>query len=499
MLAPECDAGKPAAISLGRAAGILLHPTSLPGRGGIGDLGQHAHRFGDWLQKAGMKIWQMLPLGPTGYGNSPYQCFSAFAGNPLLICVPGWSGPFPLHTVDFGSVAAAKRAALDAWLDTLPYDEAVETFVHEQHHWLPDYALFMTLKRVHAGSAWTSWSTHLALRDEKILASWRSRLTEDTRRIHKEQYIFFRQFSALRDTCHSNGITLIGDVPIYVSHDSADVWSKRDLFSLNADGSLETQAGVPPDYFSRTGQLWGNPLYNWSHLQRLGFSWWKERIRSALSLFDVIRLDHFRGFEAYWEVPGGETTAINGQWRTGPGAALFNTLQTESGPVPVIAEDLGFITPEVEVLRDRFGFPGMSVLQFAFSGSPSQYLPHRLVPNRVVYTGTHDNNTTIGWWNLLGGHSTTDEDAVGMQERAFVKRYLDCDGTEINWTLIRAALASVANTAVIPMQDVLGLGAEARMNMPSRQSGNWTFRFSWDQVTQGTTARLRDLAELFER
>lgn len=482
-----------------RAAGVLLHPSSLPGAGGIGDLGPEAHRFVDWLARTGMKIWQVLPLGPTGYGDSPYQCFSAFAGNPLLIHIPGWQGAFPTYAVDFAAVADAKRAALATWLDGLPFDDDIEAFVRQQQHWLPDYALFMAIKRAHDLAAWTSWSPPLALRDPETLATWRASHAADIARTYKEQFVFHQQYTSLHQACRSAGIAMMGDVPIYVAHDSADVWAHRHLFALRDDGSLETQAGVPPDYFSETGQLWGNPLYEWSRSRETGFAWWIERMRAALTQFDMIRLDHFRGFEAYWEVPGDAETAINGVWRMGPGAALFDAMRDALGDLPIVAEDLGLITPEVELLRDQYDFPGMSILQFAFADPASEFLPHRLVRNRVVYTGTHDNDTTMGWWSSTGdGDSTRLADDVA-REKAFALRYLDCDGREMHWSLMRAVFASVANTALVPMQDVLGLGSAARMNMPGRMAGNWGFRFSWDQVTPSITTRLAGLVATYGR
>jgi 4-alpha-glucanotransferase len=482
-----------------RAAGVLLHPSSLPGPGGIGDLGPDAHRFVDWLARTGMKVWQMLPLGPTGYGDSPYQCFSAFAGNPLLIHVPGWQDTFSEHMVDFGAVADAKRTALATWLDRLPFDDAIETFVRQQQHWLPDYALFMAIKRAHDHASWTTWDTTLALREPQALAAQRTIHAAHIARTYKEQYVFHQQYTALHDACRSAGVSLMGDVPIYVAHDSADVWAHRELFALHADGSLETQAGVPPDYFSETGQLWGNPLYEWSRSRETGFVWWIERMRAALSQFDVIRLDHFRGFEAYWEVPGDAANAIHGVWRTGPGAALFDALRDALGDLPIVAEDLGLITTEVELLRDQYDFPGMSILQFAFADESSEFLPHRLVRHRVVYTGTHDNDTTIGWWTSTGDGDSTRQSEEVAREKAFAMRYLDCDGGEMHWSLMRAAFASVANTALVPMQDVLGLGSAARMNLPGRQAGNWGFRFSWDQLTPAITTRLAGLVSTYGR
>jgi 4-alpha-glucanotransferase len=483
-----------------RAAGVLLHPTSLPGPSGIGDFGPDAHRFVQWLADAGLKIWQVLPLGPTGYGDSPYQCFSAFAGNPLLIHVPGYTAADPGGpVVDFGTVIPAKRAALTAWLDTLPFDQAVQQFVQAQAHWLPDYALFMALKDAHGGVAWPQWEAGARQRDPQALTAWRERLAAPIARICKEQYVFFVQFESLRRACRERGIQLMGDVPIYVAHDSADVWANPTQFQLHDDGTLKVQAGVPPDYFSETGQLWGNPLYDWDRMRADGFSWWIARMRASLALFDLVRLDHFRGFEAYWEVPGDATTAVHGRWVPGPGGALFDALTGALGALPIIAENLGLITPEVESLRERYGYPGMAILQFAFDGQDSNFIPHRYTRELVVYTGTHDNDTTMGWWRSTGeGDSTRTADAVA-REKAFARRYLATDGTDMHWVLIRTTLASVANTVLIPLQDVLGLGSEARMNLPGRQAGNWGFRFSWPQLPPALTERLRELTTTYER
>jgi 4-alpha-glucanotransferase len=482
-----------------RAAGMLLHPTSLPGDGGIGDFGPDAHRFVQWLAEAGLRVWQVLPLGPTGYGDSPYQCFSAFAGNPLLIHVPGFSGTFPAHTVDFGAVIPAKQAALAAWLDALPYDDHVRHFVDAQRYWLTDYALFMALKQAHGGVAWPEWETGAMQRDPAALARWSDLLRPEIERIHKEQHQFFLQYRALREACRAHGIRLMGDIPVYVAHDSSDVWANRSLFQLHDDGSLQVQAGVPPDYFSETGQLWGNPLYDWPLMEADGFSWWIERMRAGLELFDLVRLDHFRGFAAYWEVPGDALTAVNGRWVNGPGTALFDALTGALGPLPIVAENLGLITPDVEVLRERFGYPGMAILQFAFDGEGSNFIPHRFERELVVYTGTHDNDTTMGWWQSTGeDDSTRSADAVA-REKAFARRYLATDGHDMHWVLIRAALASVANTVLVPLQDVLGLGSEARMNTPGRQGDNWRFRFAWEQLTPEITQRLRALTSTYER
>jgi 4-alpha-glucanotransferase len=488
-------------MSFPRSAGILLHPTSLPGPDGVGEIGPEAHRFLDFLAESGLRIWQMLPLGPTGYGNSPYQCFSAFAGNPLLIHVPGSAGDFPARTVDFPHVIPHKQALLRRATAAMVPDDPYRAFVAEQGWWLEDYALFMALKQAHGGVAWTDWDSGAALRDPAALDGWRARLQESVEHFRREQWFFSTQFHALRQACRDRGIRLMGDLPIYVAHDSADVWSNPTLFKLDERGRLLVQAGVPPDYFSATGQLWGNPIYDWEAMRAHGYEWWIRRMRSAFELFDLVRVDHFRGFEAYWEVPGADTTAEHGRWVKVPGADLLVAVTRALGPLPVVAENLGVITPEVEALREQFGYPGMSILQFAF-GTDSQanvFLPHTYPRDRVVYTGTHDNDTTLGWWTSTGaGDSTRSADDVA-RERDYAMRYLATDGREMNWTLIRAALASVADTALIPMQDVLGLGSEARMNLPGRQSGNWEFRFTWEQLSPDITGRLRGLVDVYQR
>lgn len=487
-----------------RAAGILLHPTSLPGPHGIGDLGPEAHRFLDFLSETGMKIWQVLPLGPTGYGDSPYQCFSAFAGNPLLIHSPGAGGDFAPETVEFERVIPHKRALLDAALDRFTPDAAYVAFVERERDWLEDFALFSALKAAHGGVSWTDWEPGAAHRDPTALADWRVKLATPIERIRQAQYFFFTQFRALKAAASDRGIQLMGDLPIYVAHDSADVWANRSLFKLKPDGTLVVQAGVPPDYFSATGQLWGNPIYDWDAMHANGYAWWIRRMRAAFDMYDLVRIDHFRGFEAYWEVPGDAATAEHGRWVPGPGAPLFEAIFQALGPLPIVAENLGLITPAVEALREQFGFPGMSILQFAFGGDgqATEFKPHNFPRERVVYTGTHDNDTTMGWWSSTGeGDSTRDAGDVA-REKAYARRYLGTDASddpEMHWVLIRAALASVANTVLVPMQDVLGLGSEARMNLPGRQAGNWGFRFTWEQVTPEITSRLRDLVTIYDR
>ena len=484
-----------------RSAGILLHPTSLPGPHGIGDLGPEAHRFIDVLAETGMSLWQMLPLGPTGFGDSPYQCFSAFAGNPLLVHVPGDGGDFATHRVEFDRVIPHKRALLRQATTALTPDASYHAFVAEHAGWLEDYALFMALKHAHGGAPWTAWDPGAAHREAGALAAWRDRLADDVEHARREQYMFFSQFAALRSACAAHGIRLMGDLPIYVAHDSADVWAHRTLFRLDARGQPVVHAGVPPDYFSATGQLWGNPLYDWDAMRASGYAWWVRRMRAACALFDVVRLDHFRGFEAFWEVPAADIVAAHGQWVTGPGLELFTAISDALGPLPIVAENLGVITPAVEALRESCGFPGMSVLQFAFAdeAKQSEYLPHNLRPDGVVYTGTHDNDTVVGWWTSDAAADASRSEAAVRRERDFARRYLHTDGQEIHWTLMRTALASVADTVLIPLQDVLGLGSEARMNRPGQAQGNWAFRFTWDQVTPDIRRRLRTLVTLYAR
>jgi len=503
-----------------RRSGILLHPTSLPGRYGIGELGPEAHRFVDFLSGAGQRLWQVLPLGPTGYGDSPYQCFSAFAGNPLLVSLDalvedGWlraedlapAPEFAADSVDYDAVAAFKLPLLDRAFrrfetEAEPADRAAfDAFREANASWLDDYALYMAVKEAQGGTEWTEWEEDIARRRPEALARWREERAGAVRARAFGQYLFFLQWQRLRERCRERDVALMGDIPIFVARDSADVWSHPQLFQLDEHGRPRVVAGVPPDYFSATGQLWGNPLYDWEEMARTGYGWWIERFRAALGLVDLVRLDHFRGFEAHWEIPAGEETAVNGQWVKGPGAALFEALREALGDLPIVAENLGVITPEVEQLRERFGFPGMAILQFAFGRDPEagEFLPHNYPRNRVVYTGTHDNDTTVGWWTTSGaGDSTRGAEEV-REERERALQYLDAEGREIHWAFIRAALASVADMAIVPLQDVLGLGSEARMNLPGRARGNWRWRFSPESLTDGIRDRLKRMAELYGR
>jgi len=491
-----------------RKSGLLLHPTSLPGRWGIGDLGAAAYTFVDFLAGAGQQLWQVMPLGPTGYGDSPYQGFSAFAGNPLLISLdqlieerllaPEDLTDLPAFSdqhVDYGAVIPFKLTALQKSFDrfkrvaTLEQRAALASFRTEQRIWLADYTLFAALKEQHGGANWNTWTPEIARREPAAVGEWSSRLSAQTEFHAYMQHQFFRQWTSLKRYANERGIQIIGDIPIFVAYDSADVWANRKIFALNEEGHAIAVAGVPPDYFSLTGQLWGNPLYRWDVLAGQGYRWWIERFRTTLTLVDIARLDHFRGFVAYWQVPASEETAINGRWVPGPGAALFEAVRDALGGLPIIAEDLGIITPDVEQLRDELGFPGMKVLQFAFSGDPDHsYLPHNYQPPCVVYTGTHDNDTTLGWWNALQPH-----------ERQNIQIYLGRDGADISWDFIRLALASVADLAIMPMQDALGLGSEGRMNMPGHAGGNWGWRYTPDMLTPQLVGRLRGLTAAYGR
>ncbi|HZI18974.1 MAG TPA: 4-alpha-glucanotransferase [Pyrinomonadaceae bacterium] len=504
-----------------RTCGILLHPTSLPGRFGVGDLGPEAYRFVDFLAAAGQHLWQVLPLGPTGYGDSPYQCFSAFAGNALLVSPEALEGDgllsgedlsgapdFPEGRVDYGGANRLKGTLLarafenfraGAGGDALRAE--FDSFRAEHASWLDDYALYRALKSERQERAWTEWEEELVRREAGALEAARARLSNEVEAVGFQQFLFFRQWSALKAYANERDISVIGDIPIFVAHDSADVWARPRLFKLDELGRARVVAGVPPDYFSRTGQLWGNPLYDWDRMREDGFRWWVERARALLRMVDIVRIDHFRGFAAYWEIPGGDETAERGRWAEAPGRELFEAIGRALGVLPIIAEDLGFITPDVIELRDRFDFPGMRILQFGFStDSTNKDLPHNYVRNSVVYTGTHDNDTAVGWFTSdPGGAASVRSAAQVEREKQFCLAYLDTGGSEINWDFIRAAYGSAADTALVPLQDVLGLGSGARMNTPATTSGNWAWRFRDGDLSDETGARLRRLAELYGR
>ncbi|MBW4686666.1 MAG: 4-alpha-glucanotransferase [Komarekiella atlantica HA4396-MV6] len=490
-----------------RSSGILLHPTSFPSRFGIGDLGLEAYRFIDFLKDSHQQYWQVLPLGPTAYGNSPYMCYSAMAGNPLMISpeklleegllaeedfanLPA----FPTEKVDFEQVVPIKIGLLKKACEnfrnhaTPIQQKEFAGFCDSKAYWLDNYALFMTLKDANDGASWYTWEQELVKREPQALDQVQRRLNGEIFYYKFIQFEFFRQWSELKSYANMRGIDIIGDIPIYVAHDSADVWAHPNIFCLDKEtGEAAQMAGVPPDYFSNTGQLWGNPVYDWEELQKQDFKWWVQRFEAMLDYVDIIRIDHFRGFEAFWSVPQGEETAVNGEWVEAPGEAFFEVIKQKLGKLPVLAEDLGVITPEVDALRDKYEFPGMKVLQFAFGSDPDNpFLPFNYPRNAVVYTGTHDNDTTIGWFNT-----------AGESEKQNLLLYLGCISPEgVHWDLIRLALSSIANQAIIPLQDVLGLGNETRMNFPGVAEGNWEWRYQTSALTEELSSKLKSLTKL---
>lgn len=495
-----------------RGSGILLHITSLPSPFGIGDLGPSAYQFADFLTQTKQSYWQVLPLHPTdrACGNSPYSSPSAFAGNPLLISpeLLRESGflkkkdieeipPFPTGHCDYASVIPYKSGLLRRAYESFKTDgkekDAFKTFCKENEEWLEDFSLFMAIKNHFKGKAWGEWENELRNRNSEYLERIREGLRDEVEQGKFCQYLFFKQWLSLKNYCSKKRILLVGDVPIYVNHDSADVWAHSDIFNLNEEKRPLSVAGVPPDYFSETGQLWGNPTFCWDCLQKTGYQWWFDRISHNLRLFDMLRLDHFRGFVGFWEVPSTETTAVNGKWVETPADDFFSALLNKFPAHSFIAEDLGIITPDVKEVMDRFGFPGMRVLQFAFGANQPDhpYLPHNFIPNTIVYTGTHDNNTARGWF----------ENETTLQERERIFRYLgkEVSSHQLPAELIRLAMMSVANTVITPLQDVLGLGEEARMNRPSTLSGNWEWRLLPDQLTSSHTEMLLELTETYGR
>ena len=497
-------------MSQNRLSGVLLHVTSLPSYGGVGDFGPAAYEFVDFLAAAKQRLWQVLPLGPTGYGSSPYSALSAFAGNPVLISLErlvqdGWIGAeriegLPGHDgpADFGAAATRKIPPIEEaaanFLDRAGDETRArfQSFCQNNISWLPDYAMFNVLRRRFGYRSWIDWPEEYAQRKHDALTS---ALTEHGRELAIEQaiqFFFDEQWGALRAYCRERDIRILGDVAIFVNYDSADVWTHPELFELDEERRMIRVSGVPPDYFSETGQRWGNPLYRWGELRERGFDWWVARIRRTLVLYDMVRLDHFRGFEAYWSIAAEEETAVNGQWVKAPGHELFQRLKEVFGELPFIAEDLGLITPEVDELREHFGMPGMRILQFGFSDRGAHlYLPHEYVPNSVAYTGTHDNNTTLGWW----------KEGATAEERAHMQTYLQPiahDG-DVVWAMIRAAARSVANVCIFPMQDILHLGREARMNTPAEGSGNWTWRFRRNALHPDFATKLAALMEMTDR
>lgn len=490
-----------------RSSGILLHPTALPGPFKVGDLGKEARLFIDFLAKSGQSLWQILPLGPTGYGHAPYNALSAFAGNPVLINLQQLVACGELDhsrldiairqssNLDFNQVHALKntllREAGQRFLRTASgaRKDAFEHFCDTQADWLDDFSLFMALREAFAGQAWVDWPDALRTRQAHALREWQANLAESCK-VHKyQQFVFSAQWEELKAFANGKGVLLFGDIPIFVAHDSADVWANQHLFQLDGKGRATAVAGVPPDYFSATGQRWGNPLYRWAQLKNEDFHWWQRRFEHQLACCDMIRIDHFRGFQACWSIPANEKTAINGHWEEVPGRELFEKLFKQGTDLPIIAEDLGVITEEVEKLRDDFAFPGMKILQFAFdSGPDNPYLPENHNVNSVVYTGTHDNNTTLGWWQGLT-----------KKQKDRVRNYLNKRRPDMPWDLVSLAMASVAKLAVIPCQDILGLGSAARFNTPGHAKGNWDWQMSPDALTDELAQKLLSLTQKYHR
>lgn len=491
-----------------RSSGILLHPTSLPGNFGIGDLGPQAHRWIEFLHGAGCGLWQVLPLSPTGYGDSPYQSFSAFAGNPYLVSPEllledGLLHPndlkeipkFPSKRVDFGKLIPWKIGVLDRAFIQYHHNAPkkilaeFQEFKIKHSFWLDDFCLFMAIKEAHGGGSWVNWPQPLLTREPEAIRNAKQVYSTAIQRQEFRQFVFYRQWHSLHKHASDKDILIIGDIPIFVAHDSAEVWARRDLFALDDSGNPTYVSGVPPDYFSKTGQLWGNPLYRWEVHKAEGYSWWIERLKAVYELVDIARLDHFRGFAGYWQVPYGEKTAVKGRWVPGPGEGFFEVVDIVLGDLPIIAEDLGVITADVIAMRERFNFPGMRIFQFAFQGDPQEpFLPHNHVENCVVYTGTHDNDTARGWY-----------ERVSEEERSFYRRYMNRDGKQVAWDMIRATWGSVAVFALAPMQDFLNLGNEARMNYPGNPSGNWTWRMTNSALSDSLQARIKEINFLYDR
>lgn len=493
-----------------RSSGILFHPTSLPGKYGIGTLGKEAYAFIDFLKKSRQKLWQIFPLGPTGYGDSPYQSFSSFAGNPYLIDFDLLIEAHLLSEedlrdiffgdneeyIDYGAIYNQKypllRKAYENFKSSDNHEmrENLEHFKRENASWLNDYSLYISLKNHFNGLPWNEWAHDIKNREHGAMEHYKNELADDIEYHNFIQFLFFKQWGDVKRYANENGIKIIGDIPIFVAADSSDAWANPEIFLFDEERKPVKVAGVPPDYFSATGQLWGNPLYNWQKLKETNYSWWVERVRANLSTCDIIRIDHFRGFEAYWAVPYGDDTAINGQWEPGPGIDLFNAIKSQLGELPIIAEDLGLMTQGVIDLREATGFPGMKILGFAFdSGEENDYLPHTYTKNCVVYTGTHDNDTLIGWFQK-----------AKEEDRQFARDYLNSrSDDEIHWDAIRGAWSSVASMAISPVQDFLGLGSEARINTPGVAAGNWQWRLRHGVLTDELAERIAKLTRVYSR
>ena len=503
-----------------RSSGILLHPTSLPGPYGSGDLGPVAHQFAEFLARSGQRWWQMLPVSPPGGGDSPYDTPSSLAGSPWLVSLELLARDGLLDRRELGvphRMVGLERAHFSAsrrfrWRRLRRAFEAfqqqhqagslrleLEAFRERSRHWLPGFALFSAIKATNAGRPFFQWDPGLALRRHDAIADARRALATEVEFYEFVQFSFDRQWNELREHCRALGVRLLGDVPMFVAHDSADIWEHREIFQLDERGERKAVAGVPPDYFSADGQLWGNPLYDWNALRDTGYAWWIQRLAGTLARFDAVRLDHFIGFHRYWEIPAWASTAREGRYVSVPGEEFFRTLSAALGGLPFIAEDLGLVTPEVQALRDQFELPGMRVLEFAFGGGPHDYQPHRFPRRTVVYTGTHDNDTIAGWLGSAERARDPDERAHLLEERRRALAYAGSDGREAHWDFIRMALASVANTAIFPLQDLLGLGSEARMNVPGTASGNWTYRCQAKDLSPEVSARLAALTGTYER
>jgi 4-alpha-glucanotransferase len=493
-----------------RTAGILLHPTSLPGKYGIGDLGKNAYKFIDFLKNSGQSLWQIFPLGPTGYGDSPYQCFSAFAGNPLLISpdllleknllseIDLRDVPFFDQTnIDYGETITYKTKLLKQAYsnfknNSVELGKSYNEFCENNKSWLDDYSLFMAAKAHHGGVQWTEWKEDIALRKAGAIEKWTDKLADEIQYQKFIQFLFNEQWMNLKTYANEKGIKIIGDLPIFIAYDSSDCWANKELFSVDETGKLETVAGVPPDYFSETGQLWGNPLYRWDEMEKNDFAWWRRRFENLFAMVDIVRVDHFRGFDAYWEIPGDAETAINGKWIQAPGKKFFESIKKHLGKLPIIAEDLGVITQSVADLRDEFEFPGIKIMQFAFGpDGDKKFLPHNHIPNCIVHTGSHDNDTTKGFFDKAKEKEP--------EIYNWAQMYLNYFGEDMCDALIKTVYASVANTVVIPMQDVLNLGGEARMNFPGKLGGNWGWRFTWDQINEELEKKYLTLVDIYER
>ncbi|MDC9729824.1 MAG: 4-alpha-glucanotransferase [Methyloprofundus sp.] len=491
---------KPAHLLSKRRAGVLLHISSLPNNHGKGNLGKEAYNFVNFLADVGVKVWQTLPLGVTHADNSPYQCLSAYAGNPELIDLltlyeKGWLQESDVCLECNAGQCFKSQCILSKAFSGFEVNATVDEkqefadFCHNKANWLNDYSLFIALRKQFSSVCWNQWPTALKQREPAALKEARRKLALPIKTIQFEQFIFFKQWSALKTYANEQGVLLFGDIPIFVSYDSADVWANRDVFKLDEQGEMPVVAGVPPDYFSETGQRWGNPHYDWNYLRESNFAWWLERMQGQLEMFDILRIDHFRGFEAAWEIPSDEETAINGKWVKAPGALLLAALNKAFGEIPLVAEDLGIITEEVDALRNDFKLPGMKILQFAFgdtAGNP--YLPHNFEKNTVAYTGTHDNDTTLGWF-----------DSLTEEEKQHIDHYLGYSKASMPYLLIGTVFSSVANLAIVPMQDILELGSDYRMNTPGTTEGNWSWQFSWDQLTDKQVKKLSELIEMFAR